>query len=125
MVQKRLQAYKCGKCGNIVEVYHVGGGTLVCCNEPMNLLEENTTDAAQEKHVPVVEKTGEGWKVSVGSVAHPMLDEHYIEWIELIHGDKTSVVFLKPGDPPVASFKVDADNVTARAYCNLHGLWKS
>jgi superoxide reductase len=91
----------------------------------MTLLEENTTDAAQEKHVPVAEKTAEGWKVTVGSVAHPMLDEHYIEWIELIYGDKTSVVFLKPGDPPEATFNVDANNVTARAYCNLHGLWKS
>ncbi len=122
---QRLQMYQCNKCGNIVAVYHNGAGGLVCCNEPMTLLEENTTDAAQEKHVPVAEKTAEGWKVTVGSVAHPMLDEHYIEWIELIYGDKTSVVFLKPGDPPEATFNVDANNVTARAYCNLHGLWKS
>lgn len=122
---QRLQVYKCEKCGNIVTVLHTGAGQLVCCNQPMNLLTENTTDAAQEKHVPVLEKTANGWKVSVGSVAHPMTDDHYIEWIELQHGDESSIAFLKPGDPPEAEFNVQADAVTARSYCNLHGFWKS
>lgn len=124
MTQK-LQVYKCEICGNIVTVLHTGVGQLVCCNQPMNLLEENTTDAAQEKHVPVVEKTAEGWKVSVGSVAHPMSDDHHIEWIEILYGEKSCITFLKPGDKPEAEFRVEADSVTARAYCNLHGLWKS
>lgn len=122
---KRQQVYKCMKCGNIVTVMHAAAGTLECCKQPMNLLEENTTDAAQEKHVPVVEKTANGWKVTVGSVAHPMQAEHYIEWIELIYGDKSCVAFLKPGDAPSAEFTVKAESVTAREYCNLHSLWKS
>ena len=122
---QRLQIYKCQRCGNIVSVLHAAGGDLVCCGEPMELLQENSTDAAQEKHVPVVEKTSGGWKVTVGSVEHPMGDDHYIEWIELLYGDQSSVAFLNPGDTPVAVFNVDADSVTARAYCNLHGLWKA
>ena len=122
---KKLQVYKCGLCGNIVTVLHAAGGELVCCNQPMNLLQENSTDAAQEKHVPVLEKTARGWKVAVGSVAHPMGDDHYIEWIELLYGGKSCFSFLKPGDKPEAEFNVQADSVTARAYCNLHGLWKS
>ena len=81
---EKLSVFKCAKCGNIVEVMHVGGGTLVCCGEPMKELKENTTDAAQEKHVPVLE----GSKVKVGSVAHPMQDDHYIEWIEVINGER-------------------------------------
>ncbi len=124
MTQK-LQVYKCEVCGNIVSVLHTGAGQLVCCNQPMKQLEENTTDAAQEKHVPVLEKVAGGWKVSLGSVAHPMVDDHYIEWIELIYGDSNCIVHLKPGDAPKAVFHVDAANVTARGYCNLHGLWKS
>jgi superoxide reductase len=90
----------------------------------MKLFKENTVDAAREKHVPVVEKTAEGYKVKVGDVPHPMEEKHYIEWIELLAGEKSYVQFLKPGDAPEATFKVDADQVTARAYCNLHGLWK-
>lgn len=122
---ERLQVYKCDVCGNIVEVIHAGGGELVCCGEPMILQEENTVDAAQEKHVPVVEKVDGGYKVSVGSVAHPMTEEHYIEWIELIAGDKAYRSFLNPGDAPEAVFQIDADDVSARAYCNLHGAWQS
>jgi superoxide reductase len=125
MATKRLQFYKCDVCGNIVEVYHASGGNLVCCGQPMNLLQENTVDAAKEKHVPVVEKIEGGYLVKVGSVSHPMEEKHYIEWIELIAGDKVYGKFLKPGAPPEATFKIDADNVVARAYCNLHGLWKS
>ncbi|MGD9503864.1 MAG: desulfoferrodoxin [Syntrophobacteraceae bacterium] len=122
---EKLQIYKCGICGNIVEVVHGGGGELVCCGSPMTLMTENTVDAAKEKHVPVIEKTPEGIKVKVGSVAHPMEEKHYIEWIELVVGDEAYRHFLKPGDAPEALFKIDAWPVSAREYCNLHGLWKA
>ena len=122
---KKNEVYKCPLCGNIVEVMHTGAGELVCCGQPMDLMAENTVDAAQEKHVPVVEKTGNGYKVSVGSVAHPMEDKHWIEWIELIADGKIYRQVLTPGDAPEAEFCVEAVDVTARAYCNLHGNWKS
>ena len=122
---KRLQVYKCEICGNIVEVLHEGKGELVCCGQPMKLFIENTVDAAKEKHVPVVEKTAKGSKVKVGSVAHPMEEKHYIEWIEIIADGKAYREFLKPGDAPEATFDIDAQAVTAREYCNLHGLWKA
>jgi superoxide reductase len=121
---KRQQVYKCEKCGNIVEVLHAGAGTLVCCDQPMVLLEENTTDAAQEKHVPVIEKVDGGYKVLVGSVAHPMEEKHFIEWVELIADDEVYRRFLSPGDAPEATFRVAAEKVSAREYCNLHGLWR-
>lgn len=122
---ERLQVYRCEVCGNMVEVVRAGAGELVCCNQPMTLLVENTVDAAQEKHVPVIEKTSDGVKVKVGSVAHPMEDKHYIEWIEAIAGGKAYRQFLKPGDAPEATFKIDAADVSAREFCNLHGLWKA
>ncbi len=121
---QRQQVYKCEVCGNIVEMLHEGQGSLVCCGQPMKLYEENTVDAAQEKHVPVVEKTATGVKVKVGSVAHPMEEKHYIEWIEVIADGKVYRQFLKPGDAPEATFEIAAEQVTAREYCNLHGLWK-
>ena len=121
---ERLEIYKCELCGNIVEVLHGAGGELVCCGEAMTLYKENTTDAAKEKHVPVVEKTADGFLVKVGSVAHPMEDKHYIEWIEVIADGKAYRQFLNPGDAPEATFKIDASQVTAREYCSLHGLWK-
>jgi superoxide reductase len=120
---KRLQIYKCDKCGNIVEVLHEGPGTLVCCAAPMKLFEENTTDAATEKHVPVIEKVDGGYKVTVGSVPHPMEGDHYIEWIQLIADGIACRKFLSPGGPPEAVFETTADKVKAREYCNLHGLW--
>ncbi len=122
---ERLQVYKCNVCGNIVEVLNAGEGTLSCCGQDMVLLSENTTDAAVEKHVPVVNKSGDGWLVTVGSVEHPMIDTHYIQWIELIADGKTHIAFLKPGDKPEAFFAVKADKVVVREYCNLHGLWKA
>jgi len=109
----------------MVEVIHAGAGELVCCGQPMTLLSENTTDAATEKHVPVVEKTDNGYKVTVGSVTHPMEDKHYIEWIELIAGDNAYRKFLNPGEAPEALFEIKADKATAREFCNLHGLWKA
>ncbi len=118
------QVYRCPICGNIVEVVHPAGGTLSCCGQPMQLLKENSQDAALEKHVPVVEKIEGGWRVTVGSVEHPMLPEHHIEWIELITDDKIMRKYLKPGDKPMAEFMTEATEVTAREYCNLHGLWK-
>ena len=122
---KRLEVYKCEVCGNIVEVLTGGRGKLACCGQPMVLFEENTVDAAKEKHVPVVEKTEHGIKVKVGSVAHPMEDEHFIEWIQVIADGTAYRKFLKAGDAPEAVFCVDAKEVTAREYCNLHGLWKA
>ena len=121
---ERLEVYKCDACGNIVEVLHGGGGELVCCGEPMKLLVANTVDAAKEKHVPVIEKVEGGVKVKVGSVPHPMEEKHYIEWIEVTTDGKADRQFLKPGEAPEAVFKTGAKSVTAREYCNLHGLWK-
>ena len=122
---ERLEVYKCELCGNIVEVLHPGVGELVCCGQAMSCLKENSVDAAKEKHVPVVEKIEGGVKVVVGSVAHPMEEAHYIEWIEIIADGKTYRQFLKPSDAPEAVFMVDATTVTAREYCNLHGHWKA
>lgn len=122
---KRLQVYKCEICGNIVEMLHGGAGTLVCCDEPMKLLEEQTADATTEKHVPVIERIDGGFKVKVGSVPHPMEDKHYIEWIELLVGDRSYVEFLKPGSPAEVTFPiVTEDDISAREYCSIHGLWK-
>lgn len=121
---ERLEVYKCEICGNIIEVLEGGEGELTCCGEAMVLLKENTTDAALEKHVPVIEKISGGFKVKVGEVAHPMLEEHFIQWIEIIADGKAYRQFLNPGDAPEAVFNIEASEVTAREYCNLHGLWK-
>jgi superoxide reductase len=123
---KRLEIYKCEVCGDMVEIVHDGGGELVCCGKPMKLIKENTVDASKEKHVPVIEKTAAGIKVSVGSIPHPMEEKHYIEWIELLVDGKAYRQFLKPGDAPAAFFEgVRGDSIAAREYCNLHGLWKA
>lgn len=122
---KRLEVYKCKVCGNIVEVLHEGDGELVCCGQPMDLVVENQVDAAKEKHVPVIEKIEGGYRVKIGSIPHPMEERHYIEWIELIADGKAYREFLKPGAAPEAVFKVEANQVLAREYCNLHGLWKA
>ncbi len=120
------EIYKCKYCGNMVQLVHVGGGTLVCCNHPMELLSENTTDASTEKHVPVLQAVDGGYHVAVGSVAHPMAEEHFIEWIEVLTDDgRVLRKHLRPGDAPEARFTVSAAGVTARAYCNLHGLCRS
>jgi superoxide reductase len=121
---KRLQVYKCDACGNIVEVLHEGAGKLVCCGQEMKLFEEKTADAATEKHVPVIEKIDGGYKVVVGSTAHPMEENHYIEWIQLISGSASVRSFLEPGGAPEAVFKCDFEEVSAREFCNVHGLWK-
>lgn len=120
----KFDIYKCSVCGNIVEVLTGGIGTLVCCNKPMEKLEAKTADAATEKHVPVIETIEGGIKVKVGSVPHPMEESHYIEWIEIIADGKDYRQFLSPGDAPEAVFAVEADSVTAREHCTVHGLWK-
>jgi superoxide reductase len=119
------QIYKCSKCGIIIEALHIGGGQVACCGESMELLVEKTEDQGKEKHVPVIEKTEKGYKVRIGSIPHPMEETHYIEWIELIADGKICRKFLKPGDASEAEFETSAENVTAREYCNMHGLWKS
>ncbi len=121
---KRAQVWKCDICGNIVEVLHQGMDALVCCGEPMKLMEEKNADSSIEKHVPVIEKTENGVKVTVGSTLHPMVDAHYIEWIEVINGDYIQRKYLNPGDEPVAEFYVPySEKLIAREYCNIHGNW--
>ena len=124
---EKMGIYKCGKCGNIVQVLHGETPPVMCCGQPMDRLVENTVDAAKEKHVPVIEKIQGGDAVKVGSVPHPMGNDHWIEWIELASEDNTFVQrqMLKPTDAPRAEFKTDAAKVVAREYCNLHGLWKA
>ena len=122
---KKMEVYKCEKCGNIVEVLHEGVGELVCCDQPMNLLDEKTADSATEKHVPVIEKGADSITVKVGSVPHPMEEKHFIEWIELIADGKVYRQYLKPGDPAEAVFPLIAASVSAREFCNIHGLWRS
>ena len=122
---QRDEVYKCEHCGNIVTIMHAAGGKLVCCGEEMKLLKENTTDAAVEKHVPVIEKSANAITVTVGSVEHPMEEKHYIEFIELLADGKVYRQFLNPGDKPQATFEITAEEVSAREFCNLHGLWKA
>jgi len=127
------QIYKCNICGNIVEVLHAGQGTLICCGQPMELQQEKNKDEGLEKHVPIIEdlpstscEVKDGVKIKIGSVEHPMEDNHYIEWIEVIAQDgKIGKKFLKPGDKPESDFYTRKQVVGARAYCNIHGLWKS
>ncbi|MDO9515379.1 MAG: desulfoferrodoxin [Syntrophales bacterium] len=121
---EKHQIYKCEVCGNIVEMLHGGKGELVCCGKPMKLFKEGAVDAALEKHVPVIEKIEGGFRVKIGEVPHPMEEKHYIEWIEATAGERVYKRFLKPGDLPEAEFCIDADQITAREYCNIHGLWK-
>ena len=122
---KRLQIFKCEICGNIVEVLHTGIGELVCCGQPMVLQKEKTEDEGNEKHVPVIERTEKGIKVKVGTVTHPMEENHYIEWIEVISDGRAYRKFLNPGDSPEADFAISHDKVKAREYCSVHGLWKN
>jgi superoxide reductase len=123
---EKNQIYKCDICGNIVEVVHASDGQLVCCGKSMILVTENTVDAAKEKHIPVVNKTGDGISVKVGSVAHPMEEKHFIEWIEIIQPDgKIDKKYLKPGVSPEAIFCDIDDKSIVREYCNIHGLWKA
>ena len=118
------EIYKCEICGNIVQMLHAGPGELVCCGQPMGLLEEKTAEMALEKHVPVIERDGDLIRIYVGSTLHPMEENHHIEWIELIADGRRQRKYLKPGDPPEALFLCRGEKLSAREYCNLHGLWK-
>ena len=120
---ERLQIYKCEICGNIVEVLHAGQGELVCCNQPMKLMQAKTEEQGKEKHVPVIEKTDKGVLVKVGSVPHPMEEAHFIEWVALDTDRGTFRKFLNPKEPPEAEFEIKEDILGAREYCNVHGLW--
>jgi superoxide reductase len=122
---KRNEIYKCIECGNVIEITNAGGGELVCCGKPMRLMIENTSDGAKEKHVPVIEKIAGGFLVKVGSIAHPMEEKHYIQWIEVQADGKIYKQYLSPNQKPEAVFKIEAEKIIAREYCNLHGLWKA
>ena len=123
---KIKEIYKCNICGNIIEILHEGIGRLVCCDEPMELMKEKTEDSSIEKHVPFIEKTASGILVKVGeNQDHPMEEKHYIEWIQVIADGVSYRMFLKPGDKPQAEFTIKANEIVAREYCNIHGLWKS
>ncbi len=125
-MSQRFEVYQCSKCGAMVEVLRGGGGKLTCCGKDMRLLKEKTADKTTEKHVPVVEKSGNGIVVKVGTVPHPMDDDHLIEWIEAVTDDGVFRKFLKPGAPPEVEFNVQESDVkSAREFCNKHGLWKS
>lgn len=123
-MKEKVAFYRCEVCGNMVGLIKNGGGQLVCCGKPMTKLEANTTDASHEKHVPVAERKDGKIVVEVGSVAHPMTVEHYIEWIALVTDHGTERISLFPGDAPKAVF-CDKPNAEVYAYCNLHGLWKA
>jgi len=119
--------YRCNTCGHMTEIINEGTGELVCCDQKMELLEERQLDVGAEKHIPIIEKDGNNIVVKLGEVPHPMLEEHYICFIELFVGDKIYRKFLKASDDPKAVFEVCADmnDLKARAYCNIHGLWPS
>jgi len=120
------EVYRCEVCGNVVELVHGGKGQLVCCGQPMKQMVENTVDASKEKHVPVVERTANGIVVKVGSVAHPMEEKHYIEWIEVLADGRVLRAHLRPGMAPEAEFPCSPDaSIVVREYCSLHGLWKA
>jgi superoxide reductase len=121
---KRGEVFKCSVCGNIVNVLTVGGGELICCNQPMELMAEKISDTGMEKHIPVVTKDGDKVVVKVGSVEHPMEDAHFIEWVEVEANGITQRKFLNPGDKPEIVFQISGE-IKARAYCNVHGLWKN
>lgn len=120
---KLLEIYKCELCGNIVEVVHASGGDLACCGKPMKNMIAGTVDASKEKHIPVVEKKDGIYSIIIGSVAHPMEEKHYIEWVQINSGNKSYREFLTPGQEPKAIFDLKTGKISAREYCNLHGLW--
>ncbi len=124
-MRKRYQVYRCEVCGNIVQILHGGVGTLVCCNRSMKLLNELTKDSGMEKHVPVIERNGNTIKIKVGTVQHPMEEQHYIEWVEAISNDKIYRKHLQPGSKPEVEFVIEGNNIIAREFCTVHGMWRS
>lgn len=129
---KQKEIYKCDICGNIVEVLHAGVGELVCCDQPMDLLQSKTSDEGEEKHLPVIENLPpnvcqgkDGFKIKIGEVLHPQEEKHYIEWIEINTVDgKSGKKFLQPGDSLEVEFYTRKDVTSVRVYCNIHGLWE-
>jgi superoxide reductase len=119
--------YVCNLCGNFFGVVEDSGIFPMCCGDDMTEVEANTTDAAKEKHVPVLERDGKVLKVKVGSLSHPMEATHYIQWIIASQGNRTQRYALNASDEPEAEFILDdeAESVTVYAYCNLHGLWSA
>lgn len=124
MATEKMQIYKCGKCGIVTEVLAGGAGELICCGQPCELLTPKAAEQGREKHLPVVEKAATGIKIKVGSVPHPMEAKHYIEWIEVISDGLACRRFLQPGQLPEATFCCDAENITVREQCNIHGVWE-
>lgn len=122
---KLNEIYKCEICGNVVEITHTGAGDLVCCGQPMAEQAENKVDAATEKHIPIIEENDSGILIKVGEVDHPMDPDHFIEWIEIENNRKVYRKYLKPGNKAEAQFCINPEDLKARAYCNLHGLWTS
>lgn len=128
------EIYHCSICGNIISVFHDGPGVLSCCDQTMSLLKSNTIEASLEKHIPVFQKTKKGFKIQVGSIPHPMEEKHFIEWLEFAIEDKIIRKQFRPGEK--AELIIECQNYNLdnckkdnpkwiRAYCNLHGLWKS
>lgn len=124
-MKTKIAFFSCEVCGNIVELIKNGGGKLVCCGKPMVKLEANTVDASKEKHVPVATRKDGNIVVEVGSAAHPMVDEHYIEWVALVTDNGMERAELTPGNEPKAVFCEKPGGADVYAYCNLHGLWKA
>ena len=121
-----MNIMQCSHCGNQVFFLHDSGVSMICCGEPMQELKAGTTDAALEKHVPVATVQGNVLQVQVGEVPHPMLEEHYIQWIAVEQGDTTQFTRLHPGGKPQATFTIEAGkDFTVYEYCNIHGLWKT
>ena len=123
----KQQYYICKHCGNIVLKAKDSGVPLICCGEPMQVLTAGTSDGAREKHVPVWQVENGRVKVQVGSMEHPMLAEHYIEWVAIFTKQGYQQKDLQPGEKPAASFALTEDDEVEAvyAYCNLHGLWKA
>ena len=122
---EEFEFYRCGVCGNVVALLHKGGGTLTCCGEAMKKLVANTTDAAKEKHVPVIKHAGGKLLAACGTVPHPMTEAHHIEWFALVSGGKVQFVYLPHEGVEAKAEFADVEHGAVYAYCNLHGLWKT
>lgn len=122
-----MKFFRCKHCGNLVLMMHASGVPMICCGEEMELLTENTSDGATEKHVPVVTREGNNVHIAIGSAPHPMIAAHYIQWIALETSAGVQIKYLKPDETPAADFKVAEGNTLIKAYeyCNLHGLWSA
>jgi len=121
---EQKQVYKCNLCGNITEVLSIGAGELVCCGQPMELMQSKTEDIGQEKHLPIIKKIENGIAVEVGSILHPMEEKHHIQWIEVIVDKLSCKKLLNSNDKPIAKFNLKSEKMKVKAFCNIHGLWE-